>query len=619
MDSVPYAFVDSVVELFDGRRTLNPLAQEVNHPLWKAAVDVHHRNREYYVVFVSMAENEKGVKLLSESLNGRSYDNLEPIRKNQRFARIKTITDIDDVDWEDAKIQGAEEAIEMLKTVAPQCESCSYLASVYSGCTASHKLLCNALSNSAFLASMELSYHGQASLDLLENQIRNSPFLKYVYLTSNDWPEAVLPLITAFCLKGRPGHPVTMTLDDAKIVDNSCIQNFFDVWQANGNLHFCLEAWSGKIDARELMEKGILNEQIQYGFNYFKHETEKSTAYFEATEIRFVEWSLSIQNLRMTKDWTLPKETAESFSGLRVLPSLHDPSIDSGLALDKEHMTQYYVNKLQCQQKGLEDKAKLRRPGDRRTWRADLPHPAGQDVDPGQTQTVGSLGGSRLCARPQQRSRHVRQHRQVQGLLEPVGHLAEARMSPPAQRDRLRVRLLSKFSYIEKIKTVGSTYIVACGLNHFELTLLESELYSSRDSTRDSNGTTDELTAYKERNMIYSHYGMVFPMVDLHVNVYGGRCQVNIYCGRCPSGGGGRGEPDEGQGGGSGSRGPNGGGGGRGSNEDEQPNGTNGGRGSLCWTDPNGGGGGRGSREGEEPNGTNGGRGSGVRADPNGG
>uniref|UniRef100_A0A1I8A473 DRBM domain-containing protein n=1 Tax=Steinernema glaseri TaxID=37863 RepID=A0A1I8A473_9BILA len=114
MDSVPYAFVDSTVELF-GRITLNQVAQEVIHPLWKAGVDVHYRNRKYYKVYVYMTEN--GVKFLTNT----GCDDLEPIRKNRRFARIETIINSDVWDGnrsERAKRRGAEEAIQMLKTVA---------------------------------------------------------------------------------------------------------------------------------------------------------------------------------------------------------------------------------------------------------------------------------------------------------------------------------------------------------------------------------------------------------------------------------------------------------------------------------------------------------------------
>uniref|UniRef100_A0A1I7Z7E2 F-box domain-containing protein n=1 Tax=Steinernema glaseri TaxID=37863 RepID=A0A1I7Z7E2_9BILA len=49
MDALPWKFVDSVVELF-GRKTLDELAQEVRHPLWKDVVDLHHNNRMYYIV-----------------------------------------------------------------------------------------------------------------------------------------------------------------------------------------------------------------------------------------------------------------------------------------------------------------------------------------------------------------------------------------------------------------------------------------------------------------------------------------------------------------------------------------------------------------------------------------
>uniref|UniRef100_A0A1I8A3T5 Lysosomal trafficking regulator lyst n=1 Tax=Steinernema glaseri TaxID=37863 RepID=A0A1I8A3T5_9BILA len=263
MDSVPYAFIDSVVELFDGRRTLNPLAQEVKHPLWKANEALN------------LFPKKKGVYTVGD---------LGPIRKNRRFARIIEITD-DFFDSEDIDPQEDEEATKLLEAVVSQFESSSRLNSTIFSCLETQQFLLNSLAEKARLASIYLCYFGQASLDLLERQIRHSPFLKSVTLVYRNWPESVLPLITTFCLKGRPGHPVTMTLHACKLVSGSYIQNLFKLWQANGNLHFSLKSSIAIVDAHQLTDKGILNKQIQYrSEHYFKHETKKSVAYFKLHE-----------------------------------------------------------------------------------------------------------------------------------------------------------------------------------------------------------------------------------------------------------------------------------------------------------------------------------------------
>uniref|UniRef100_A0A1I8A376 Transposase n=1 Tax=Steinernema glaseri TaxID=37863 RepID=A0A1I8A376_9BILA len=102
---------------------------------------------------------------------------------------------------------------------------------------------------------MHLSYYGQASLDLLEAQIRNSPFLNSVTAIGDDWPKSVFPLVTAFSLKGKPGNRVEMKLTGVKM-DSGDIRKLFDHWKWNGKLNFTLSCWCGIVDPRGLARKG---------------------------------------------------------------------------------------------------------------------------------------------------------------------------------------------------------------------------------------------------------------------------------------------------------------------------------------------------------------------------
>uniref|UniRef100_A0A1I7ZMZ8 Carn_acyltransf domain-containing protein n=1 Tax=Steinernema glaseri TaxID=37863 RepID=A0A1I7ZMZ8_9BILA len=92
MDAVPWKFVDSVVELF-GKKTLEELALEVQNPLWKAVVDLHHRSRVYYTV--TLCKQGDGIGHFVSTVGGAAMSCycLSEIRVNGRFARIVRIND----------------------------------------------------------------------------------------------------------------------------------------------------------------------------------------------------------------------------------------------------------------------------------------------------------------------------------------------------------------------------------------------------------------------------------------------------------------------------------------------------------------------------------------------
>uniref|UniRef100_A0A1I7Y4T7 Bro-N domain-containing protein n=1 Tax=Steinernema glaseri TaxID=37863 RepID=A0A1I7Y4T7_9BILA len=117
MEAVPWKFVDSVVELL-GPNTLDELAQEVRHPLWKPVVDLHHRNRVYYRV--EFCEDEGGIKYV---IDGENEDILRTIReKGKRFVRIVQVEDFTTLrhfNWDVVVPVGEAEATKFLETVAP--------------------------------------------------------------------------------------------------------------------------------------------------------------------------------------------------------------------------------------------------------------------------------------------------------------------------------------------------------------------------------------------------------------------------------------------------------------------------------------------------------------------
>uniref|UniRef100_A0A1I7ZFF4 FBA_2 domain-containing protein n=1 Tax=Steinernema glaseri TaxID=37863 RepID=A0A1I7ZFF4_9BILA len=274
----PYKFVDSVVELFDGEKTLDPLAKEVAHPLWKKIFDVHHRNREYYFVCIRMFSG--GIQLVAEQMGTEIYGDLKPIQENRRFARIVAIYDetyhVDDNSkWEHARILEDVEAVKWLVSVAPQFEQSSH----FFGRTAD--IILSSLSSTVF----GIIWLRQVSVTFLEQQITNSPFLERIYLVKSDdrWPMSVLPLLEQFCLKGRPGRHVYLEIRDAleAKIDMNFIQRLFEHWKENGTLNFSLEcdATVDPEDWKTLLRKGEVTELEPNKFqSVFKHHTEKSVA-----------------------------------------------------------------------------------------------------------------------------------------------------------------------------------------------------------------------------------------------------------------------------------------------------------------------------------------------------
>uniref|UniRef100_A0A1I7ZYV9 F-box domain-containing protein n=1 Tax=Steinernema glaseri TaxID=37863 RepID=A0A1I7ZYV9_9BILA len=111
MDAVPFTFVDSVIQLFS-KDTLEELARKVRNPLWKAVVDLHHRNRVY--CSVHLKKTKHGIKYVFLDKNYDVYTKM--VQKSRRFLRIQGITDDTDgsnwmfnIRWEEVQPLGEPE------------------------------------------------------------------------------------------------------------------------------------------------------------------------------------------------------------------------------------------------------------------------------------------------------------------------------------------------------------------------------------------------------------------------------------------------------------------------------------------------------------------------------
>uniref|UniRef100_A0A1I8AB42 F-box domain-containing protein n=1 Tax=Steinernema glaseri TaxID=37863 RepID=A0A1I8AB42_9BILA len=227
MDAVPLKFVDSVVELF-GRETLDELAQEVRHPLWKDVVDLHHNNRVYYEIYFRMEEG--GFKHVFR--NGAEG----------RFTRIVGVSDSPaDRIWDEVEPLGEGETSKLLETISPLIDpvACNLNSKDSPDCT---RVLMTSLFKRVYLQRITVLFCGQIAYDFLEDQINNSPFLSDVEISGHNWPQSTLDLLAKFCSTGSPMK-----------------RHLFDLWKANGNLQFELYSSGSVADEgglRALMSKG---------------------------------------------------------------------------------------------------------------------------------------------------------------------------------------------------------------------------------------------------------------------------------------------------------------------------------------------------------------------------
>uniref|UniRef100_A0A1I8A1W9 F-box domain-containing protein n=1 Tax=Steinernema glaseri TaxID=37863 RepID=A0A1I8A1W9_9BILA len=290
MDTVPLKFVDSVVEFF-GKDTLDELAKEVRHPLWKDVVDLHHRNRVYYKVDF-WKEKKGGIKHVFKNRTEVDLSiNTRTLKEKGRFTRIVGVYDAAyrDLSYRDeVEPHGEAEATKLLETIFPLIDPVSSSYSWVCGSTYCTKWLLPLLFKRVHLQRIIIPYCGQIAYDFLEDQINNSPFLNYVQISGKNWPKSTLDLVTKFCFKGRPGKRVEVCLYSGIHLEGNYIQNLLDLWKANGNLHFELFSFEDIMDEegiRALMSKGQeirhpKATQEDYNFRrFFKHETEKSVLF----------------------------------------------------------------------------------------------------------------------------------------------------------------------------------------------------------------------------------------------------------------------------------------------------------------------------------------------------
>ncbi|KAK0414415.1 hypothetical protein QR680_011414 [Steinernema hermaphroditum] len=284
MDAVPYSFVDAVVELFD-KVTLDTLASEPFHPLWKEVVDTHHRNRLYTRVKFRQKNGTIQCAFENDTVPLLSIDQIKVV--GCKFVRIDSliVDNSAEISWDDGVVVEEHAADKMVQLVAPFCtpvRSCSVL-SVMRASSDFQAAILQSLYKKHCFTNVDMSYSGPAAIDFLEDHIDNNRLMKRIELFG-DWPESVLPLLRKFCFQTERRRHLRLHRMGcfSWMLDWTFIEEFFAYWRANGTFE-CLLQYRSPSHRRHYYEfmknaRNEISKPDRASFHYLEHEEVPSLA-----------------------------------------------------------------------------------------------------------------------------------------------------------------------------------------------------------------------------------------------------------------------------------------------------------------------------------------------------
>ncbi|KAK0423041.1 hypothetical protein QR680_007937 [Steinernema hermaphroditum] len=282
MDSVPYKFVDAVVELLD-EETLESLMKKSVHPVWNQSSETHKQNRYYGDVWFRQVDG-----IVQCGLNHKviGMDDVKSIgRRFVRFVAIYDQTNNNNVaDWdfiwdEGLKFEEADVG-EMIKVLMPyfmlsgKHNSLTLLETAFN---LQNTILEN-LYKKLYFTTLDIKYTGEAACNFLKDHIDNHEFLKGVDL-HGDWPASIVPYIEKFCLQNQRPRYLTMRRTTHSLLDWTHIEELFAYWKENENIDLHLKYYTHAEDtnhsekyAKVMKDDVEANEGAECRYYYLKHE-----------------------------------------------------------------------------------------------------------------------------------------------------------------------------------------------------------------------------------------------------------------------------------------------------------------------------------------------------------
>ncbi|KAK0427251.1 hypothetical protein QR680_010133 [Steinernema hermaphroditum] len=299
MDAVPYNFVDAVIELFD-KATLDSLASEPFHPLWKEVVDTHHRNRLYTRVKFRQKNGTIQCIFENDTVPLFSIDHIQAV--GRKFVRIDSliVDNSSEISWDDGLVFEEHAADKMVQLVTPFCtpvRSCSVL-SVMRASSDFQATILQSLYKKHYFTNVDMSYSGPAAIDFLEDHIENNRLMESIELFGA-WPQSIFPLLRKFCFQTERRRHLRLhrTSCFSWMLDWTFIEEFFAYWRENGTFECLLQyrSPSHRRNYYEFMNNATneISKPDMASFHYLEHDEVPSlalgfTAGRDTTEERFI-------------------------------------------------------------------------------------------------------------------------------------------------------------------------------------------------------------------------------------------------------------------------------------------------------------------------------------------
>ncbi|KAK0419751.1 hypothetical protein QR680_014305 [Steinernema hermaphroditum] len=244
MDTVPYIFIDRVVELFDSPTLTSSLASRLKKGTWRSVIRLHRRNRHYYNLEVRLRDSNVDCFVYfytyddDEVEDGRnlSYQYITHVADlDRRFSRIREIAVCSDTESRTPLLTFRQDEMEkVLKFMFP----------FYVYGNANHYSLFEPLIETQFLECafgkmyftiLALDYSAEAE-NILKEHIDNFPYLHVVHL-GESWPDTILPHMKKYVFQKEKSLTARFGL---LMLSGDEIEEIVEFWKENYEYQFTL-------------------------------------------------------------------------------------------------------------------------------------------------------------------------------------------------------------------------------------------------------------------------------------------------------------------------------------------------------------------------------------------
>ncbi|KAK0419542.1 hypothetical protein QR680_014200 [Steinernema hermaphroditum] len=243
MDTVPYIFIDRVVELFDSLTLTSSLASRLKKGTWRNVLHLHRRNRRYYELGVRIRNSNIECLVRISSWTAEEIEkednsptlHVETTELDRKFVRIREISNYSSYETGIPQLTFRQDEVDkVLKFMLP------FYVYGNINCYMLHEPLIETqflecAFGKMYFTILDLDYSAEAE-NILKEHIDNFPYLHVVHL-GESWPDTILPHIKKFIF--QKGKSLTAGFTSPMFSGNE-IEEIVKFWKENYEHEFSL-------------------------------------------------------------------------------------------------------------------------------------------------------------------------------------------------------------------------------------------------------------------------------------------------------------------------------------------------------------------------------------------